>query len=809
MSDETVDFLPVLPLRDMVVYPHGVHPLFVGTESSIEALDAAMADDKKIFLLAKKDPEKTEVEPGDLYAMGTVASILQLLKLPDGTVKVLVEGGQRAAVQSLDFTADYIRAEVDGREEPEVERREAVALNKTLLAQFEAFAQSGKKIPQEVLASLSGIDDPSRLMDTMAAQMSLDIRDRQDVLETVEIGARTELLLALMDAGLAVIQVEKQVRGRVKKQMEQSQRDYYLNEQMKAIQKEMGDDSANETDELQNKIDALGMPEEAKEKTQSELNKLKSMAPMSAEATVVRSFIDWMVSIPWSKKSRVRKDLQAAQKILDEDHFGLTEVKERIVEYLAVQNRTSQSKSPVLCLVGPPGVGKTSLGESIARATNRNFVRMALGGVRDEAEIRGHRRTYIGSLPGKVIQKMSKTGVVNPLFLLDEIDKMGMDMRGDPASALLEVLDPEQNSTFNDHYLEVDYDLSNVFFVCTSNSMNIPAPLLDRMEVIRLPGYTEDEKLGIARRYLVPKQIKNNGLKKGELEITDAALVDMIRYYTREAGVRGLEREISKVARKVVKAQSLDQANSKKSFPKTIVDQMDLEKYSGVRKFSYGLAEEESQVGIVTGLAWTQVGGELLSIEAVSVPGKGRQIKTGSLGDVMQESIQAALTVVRSRGQSLGLADDFHEKSDIHIHVPEGATPKDGPSAGIGMCTAMISVLTGIPVKANVAMTGEITLRGQVLPIGGLKEKLLAAHRGGIKHVIIPHENEKDLIEIPDNVKSNLQIHSVKWIDEVLEIALERMPEPKMLHDGAGEATSSESKKETGAAETPSTMSPH
>jgi ATP-dependent Lon protease len=809
MPDDTVDFLPVLPLRDMVVYPHGVHPLFVGTASSIEALDAAMADDKQIFLVAKVDPEKSEVEPGDLYAMGTVASILQLLKLPDGTVKVLVEGGQRAAVLNLDFAADFIRAEVDVREEPEVERREADALNKTLLAQFEAFAQGGKKIPQEVLASLSGIDDPSRLMDTMAAQMPLDIKERQDVLETVEISARTDLLLALMDAGLAVIQVEKQVRGRVKKQMEQSQRDYYLNEQMKAIQKEMGDDSANETDELQSKIDELGMPVEAKEKTQSELNKLKNMAPMSAEATVVRSFIDWMVSIPWSKKSRVRKDLQAAQKILDEDHFGLTEVKERIVEYLAVQNRTSQSKSPVLCLVGPPGVGKTSLGESIARATNRKFVRMALGGVRDEAEIRGHRRTYIGSLPGKIIQKMSKTGVVNPLFLLDEIDKMGMDMRGDPASALLEVLDPEQNSTFNDHYLEVDYDLSNVFFVCTSNSMNIPAPLLDRMEVIRLPGYTEDEKLGIARRYLVPKQVKNNGLKKGELEITDAALVDMIRYYTREAGVRGLEREISKVARKVVKEQSIEQAGTKKSFPKTVVDQAELEKYSGVHKFSYGLAEEESQVGIVTGLAWTQVGGELLSIEAVSVPGKGRQIKTGSLGDVMQESIQAALTVVRSRGQSLGLADDFHEKSDIHIHVPEGATPKDGPSAGIGMCTAMISVLTGIPVKANVAMTGEITLRGQVLPIGGLKEKLLAAHRGGIKHVVIPHENEKDLIEIPDNVKNNLQIHAVKWIDEVLEIALERMPEPKILHDGGVDGASSESKKESGAAETPSSISPH
>jgi ATP-dependent Lon protease len=809
MSRSSIEFLPVLPLRDMVVYPHGVHPLFVGTSSSIDALEAAMADDKQIFLVAKKNSEKIEVEEGDLHPIGTVASILQLLKLPDGTVKVLVEGGHRGSVNRFDISNDYIRAEVDLMAEPAIERREADALNKTLLAQFEAFAQSGKKIPQEVLASLSGIDDSSRLMDTMAAQMSLDIADRQNILETVDITARTELLLGLMDAGLALIQVEKKVRGRVKKQMEQSQRDYYLNEQMKAIQKEMGDDSSNETDELQQKIDALGMPAEAKEKTQSELNKLKNMAPMSAEATVVRSFIDWMVSIPWSKKSRVRKDLQAAQKILDEDHFGLTEVKERIVEYLAVQNRTSQSKSPVLCLVGPPGVGKTSLGESIARATNRKFVRMALGGVRDEAEIRGHRRTYIGSLPGKIIQKMSKTGVVNPLFLLDEIDKMGMDMRGDPASALLEVLDPEQNSTFNDHYLEVDYNLSNVFFVCTSNSMNIPAPLLDRMEVIRLPGYTEDEKLGIARRYLVPKQIKNNGLKKSELEMTDAALLDLIRYYTKEAGVRGLEREISKVARKVVKEQSFNQLRAKKSFPKTVVDAPDLLKYSGVRKFSYGLAEEESQVGIVTGLAWTQVGGELLSIEAVTVPGKGRQIKTGSLGDVMQESIQAALTVVRSRGQSLGLADDFHEKNDLHIHVPEGATPKDGPSAGIGMCTAMISVLTGIPVKANVAMTGEITLRGQVLPIGGLKEKLLAAHRGGIKHVVIPHENEKDLIEIPENVKSNLQIHAVKWIDEVLDIALEKMPERNILHDGARDAATSEKKKESGAAETASSISPH
>jgi len=587
-----------------------------------------------------------------------------------------------------------------------------------------------------------------------------------------------------MDAEIDVQEMEKRIRGRVKKQMERSQRDYYLNEQMKAIQKEMGDDSQSEVDELQQRIDDLGMPVEAKEKTQAELNKLKNMAPMSAEATVVRSFIDWMVNIPWSKKSRIRKDLAAAQQILDEDHYGLEEVKDRIIEYLAVQNRVKRSKGPVLCLVGPPGVGKTSLGESIARATNRKFVRMALGGVRDEAEIRGHRRTYIGSMPGKVMQKMSKTAVVNPLFLLDEIDKMGMDMRGDPASALLEVLDPEQNNSFNDHYLEVDYDLSNVFFICTSNSMNIPAPLLDRMEVIRLPGYTEDEKLNIARRYLVPKQIKNNGLKQDELEITDDALLALIRYYTKEAGVRGLEREIAKLARKVVKKQALASAanpparKTKKKTAKVVLNAEDLEEFSGVAKFTYGLAEEENKVGIVTGLAWTQVGGELLNIEAVAMPGTGKQIKTGSLGDVMQESIQAALTVVRSRSESLGIGSDFFEQSDLHIHVPEGATPKDGPSAGIGMCTAMISVITGIPVKAEVAMTGEINLRGQVLPIGGLKEKLLAAHRGGVKQVVIPAENEKDLKEIPDNVKSKLQIHPVKWIEEVLQIALERMPEP-------------------------------
>ena len=791
MAKSPLEQLPVLPLRDMVVYPHGVHPLFVGTESSIRALEAAMSDSKKIFLIAKRDSDKTDLDAEDLYSLGTVATILQLLKLPDGTVKVLVEGGQRAEIATIEFAEEYIRAEVTPCEEEPIEGREAEALVRTLLSQFEQFAQSNKKIPQEVLASLSGIDDPSRLMDTVAAQISLELEERQRILETLEPNKRMELLLSLMDAEIDVQEMEKRIRGRVKKQMEQSQRDYYLNEQMKAIQKEMGDDSQSEVDELQQRIDELGMPVEAKEKAQGELNKLKNMAPMSAEATVVRSFIDWMLNIPWSKKSRVRKDLAAAQRILDEDHYGLEEVKDRIIEYLAVQNRVKRSKGPVLCLVGPPGVGKTSLGESIARATNRKFVRMALGGVRDEAEIRGHRRTYIGSMPGKIMQKMSKTAVVNPLFLLDEIDKMGMDMRGDPASALLEVLDPEQNNSFNDHYLEVDYDLSNVFFICTSNSMNIPAPLLDRMEIIRLPGYTEDEKLNIARRYLVPKQVKNNGLNDGELEITDDALIDLIRYYTKEAGVRGLEREIAKLARKVVKEQALS-AVAKRSSKKAgksakaakaktvVVKPADLEEYNGVAKFTYGLAEEDNKVGIVTGLAWTQVGGELLNIEAVAMPGKGQQIKTGSLGDVMQESIQAALTVVRSRSESLGIDNEFFETSDLHIHVPEGATPKDGPSAGIGMCTAMISVITGIPVKAEVAMTGEINLRGQVLPIGGLKEKLLAAHRGGVKQVIIPVENEKDLKEIPDNVKSKLKIHAVKWIEEVLHIALEETPKPSV-----------------------------
>jgi len=775
-----IENIPVLPLRDMVVYPHGVHPLFVGTESSIRALDAAMADDKQILLVAKRDPEVSEPGADDLFSVGTVATILQLLKLPDGTVKVLVEGGHRATVLNLQVSSEYSHADARIHDEAELDGRETETLTRSLLAQFEHYVQASKKVPQEVLSSLSSIDDPVRLVDTIAAQMSLAIDDKQAVLEALELKQRMDILLELMDAEIDVLEMEKRIRGRVKKQMEQSQREYYLNEQMKAIQKEMGEHEQGEVDELQKRIDESGMHKDAKEKSQAELNKLKLMAPMSAEATVVRSYLDWALSVPWKKKSRVRKDLAAAQKILDEDHYGLEEVKDRIIEYLAVQNRVSAMRGPVLCLVGPPGVGKTSLGESIARATNRKFVRMALGGVRDEAEIRGHRRTYIGSMPGKVIQKMSKAGVANPLFLLDEIDKMGMDVRGDPASALLEVLDPEQNSTFNDHYLEVDYDLSNVFFICTSNSMNIPAPLLDRMEVIRLPGYTEDEKLNIARRYLVPKQTGMNGLGANELEVTDAALLDVVRYYTKEAGVRGLEREIAKLARKVVKQQALagDNKPTAKGRAPIIIDAEDLEGYNGVRRFSYGLAEEENQIGIVTGLAWTQAGGELLNIEAVAVPGKGRQTKTGSLGDVMQESIQAATTVVRSRSQILGIPSTYHEKHDVHIHVPEGATPKDGPSAGIAMCTTLVSVLTGIPVRSDVAMTGEITLRGEVLPIGGLKEKLLAARRGGIKTVVIPKENERDLKEVPDNIKADLEIKPVKWIDEVLAIALERMPEP-------------------------------
>ncbi|MYM62326.1 endopeptidase La [Pseudomaricurvus sp. HS19] len=767
--------IPLLPLRDVVVYPHMVIPLFVGRKKSIEALEKAMAADKQVLLLAQRNASDDDPTESDLYEIGTVSTILQLLKLPDGTVKVLVEGGDRARVTAVEEEEGYFRAEIDVLDSAEVPASEAEALVRSAMSQFEQYVNLSKKVPTEVMTSLSGIDEPGRLADTIAAHMSLDLEQKQAILEMIDIRDRLEHLLGLMAAEIDLFQVEKRIRGRVKKQMEKSQREYYLNEQMKAIQKELGEitEEPNELEELEQKIAGAKMPQEAERKTRAELSKLKMMSPMSAEASVVRAYIDWMVSVPWSKRSKVRHDLARAESVLEADHYGLEEVKERILEYLAVQKRVKKLKGPVLCLVGPPGVGKTSLGESIARATNREFIRMALGGVRDEAEIRGHRRTYIGSLPGKLIQKMSKVGVKNPLFLLDEIDKMGMDNRGDPASALLEVLDPEQNNTFNDHYLEVDYDLSEVMFICTSNSMNIPGPLLDRMEVIRIPGYTEDEKLNIALRYLLPKQMKNNGLKNQELTVDQDAILGIIRYYTREAGVRGLDREIAKLCRKIVTRHVKD-ASIK--VDRVTADQ--LEDYLGVRKFDYGVAEEENQVGQVTGLAWTQVGGELLTIESSAVKGKGRIIKTGSLGDVMQESIQAALTVVRSRSQGLGIAPDFIDNHDIHIHVPEGATPKDGPSAGIAMCTTLVSVLTNIPVRADVAMTGEITLRGQVLRIGGLKEKLLAAHRGGIKTVLIPYENERDLKDIPDNIKADLTIIPVKWIDEVLEVALQHMPTP-------------------------------
>lgn len=775
LIDTHITDIPLLPLRDVVVYPHMVTPLFVGRGKSIEALERAMANDKQVLLVAQKNPQQDEPQGEDLYTIGTIASILQLLKLPDGTVKVLIEGRERANIESIEDVGSHFRANVSLIFSPEVESAESRALVASAIGQFEQYVNLSKKVPVEVITSLSGIDEPGRLADTIAAHMSLELPKKQSVLEIADIRERIEHLLDLMDAEVDLFHVEKKIRGRVKKQMEKSQREYYLNEQIKAIQKELGElgEEVSEADELENKIIAAAMPKEALEKARAELNKLKMMSPMSAEASVLRAYIDWMIKVPWSKKSKVRNDLARAEEVLNKDHFGLEEVKERILEYLAVQQRVKKVKGPILCLVGPPGVGKTSLGESIARATNREFVRMALGGVRDEAEIRGHRRTYIGSLPGKLIQKMAKVGVKNPLFLLDEIDKMGMDNRGDPASALLEVLDPEQNSHFNDHYLEVDYDLSDVMFVCTSNSMNIPGPLLDRMEVIRIPGYTEDEKLNIAQRYLIPKQIKANGLKDSEISVTADAIKDVIRYYTREAGVRGLEREVAKICRKVVARHVKGRLISA-----DVIDSAALEDLLGVRKFDFGKAESKDQIGQVTGLAWTQVGGELLTIEASAVVGKGRIIKTGSLGDVMQESIQAALTVVRSRGQALGIAPDHHEKVDIHIHVPEGATPKDGPSAGIAMCTALVSVQTGIPVKADVAMTGEITLRGEVLRIGGLKEKLLAAHRGGIKTVIIPADNERDLKEIPVNIKEDLCIKPVKWIDEVLELALQYNPKP-------------------------------
>jgi len=766
---------PLLPLRDVVVYPQIVQPLFVGRPKSIKALEVAMANDKQVLLVAQKNASEDEPGIDDLFQIGTIATILQLIRLPDGTVKVLVEGLDRARFIDVVFDEDHYRADTTVLQAEEIPEKESALLIRALLSQFDQYVQLSKKIPPEVMTSISSIDEPGRLVDTIASHMSLQLQEKQNLLELAGLQTRIEHLMTLIESEIDLFQVEKRIRGRVKKQMEKSQREYYLNEQMKAIQKEMGEleDIPNEAEELKKKIDDAGMPKEAKEKSTSELNKLKLMSPMSSEASVVRTYLDWMISIPWKKRSKVRSDLGKAEDILESDHYGLKEVKERILEYLAVQKRVKKLKGPILCLVGPPGVGKTSLGESIARATNRKYVRMALGGVRDEAEIRGHRRTYIGSLPGKLLQKLSKVGVKNPLFLLDEIDKMGMDNRGDPASALLEVLDPEQNHSFNDHYLEVDYDLSEVMFVCTSNSMNIPGPLLDRMEVIRIPGYTEDEKVNIAERYLIPKQRKNNGVTDEELEIDEQPIRDLVRYYTREAGVRGLEREIAKICRKVVKGSSLGEGSET-----TVLSSDLLEEFSGVRKYDFGKAEGENRVGQVNGLAWTQVGGELLTIEAIAVEGKGKTIKTGSLGDVMQESIQAAFTVVRSRAQALGLNTNFHEKVDLHIHVPEGATPKDGPSAGVGMCTALVSVLTEIPVRADVAMTGEITLRGQLLRIGGLKEKLLAAHRGNIKTVIIPADNERDLVEIPDNIKADLEIIPTTWIDEVLEHALQYQPTP-------------------------------
>ncbi|MCL1143930.1 endopeptidase La [Shewanella gaetbuli] len=763
--------LPVLPLRDVVVYPHMVIPLFVGREKSIRCLESAMEQDKQILLVAQRDADLDEPTKDDIYEIGTVASILQLLKLPDGTVKVLVEGGQRAKVERYTQEEEFFVATAQYLESETLAEKEEEVLVRSAIGQFEGYIKLNKKIPPEVLTSLTGIEEAARLADTMAAHMPLKLEDKQSVLEMINIGERLEYLMAMMEAEIDLLQVEKRIRTRVKKQMEKSQREYYLNEQMKAIQKELGDidESHDEFEVLGKKIEESGMPKDAKEKASAELNKLKMMSPMSAEATVVRSYVDWMTSVPWKKRSKIKRDLAKAQDVLDTDHHGLEKVKERILEYLAVQSRVKQLKGPILCLVGPPGVGKTSLGQSIAKATGREYVRVALGGVRDEAEIRGHRRTYIGSMPGKIIQKMSKVGVKNPLFLLDEIDKMSSDMRGDPSSALLEVLDPEQNATFNDHYLEVDYDLSDVMFVATSNSMDIPGPLLDRMEVIRLSGYTEDEKLNIAKQHLLPKQIERNGLKAKEINVDDSAILGVIRYYTREAGVRSLERELSKICRKVVKQILLD-----KSVASVDVNQDNLKSFLGVQRFDYGKAESSNQIGQVTGLAWTQVGGDLLTIEATSVAGKGKLAYTGSLGDVMQESIQAAMTVVRARAEQLGINADFYEKRDIHVHVPEGATPKDGPSAGAAMCTALVSSLTGNPVKSDVAMTGEITLRGEVLPIGGLKEKLLAAHRGGIKHVLIPKENERDLEEIPQNVIADLQIHPVRWVDEVLKLALEK-----------------------------------
>ena len=768
--------LPVLPLRDVVVFPYMVMPLFVGRAKSISALDEAMNEGKQLLLVSQKQADLEEPTVDDVFDVGTIANIIQLLKLPDGTVKVLVEGQQRAKINQLNDGEDHFSAEITPIETTFGDEKELDVVKAAVLNEFESYLQLNKKIPADVLGALQRIDDADRLADTMAAHIPVTVRHKQSVLELADVQERLEYLLGMMESEADILQVEKRIRGRVKKQMEKSQRNYYLSEQIKAIRKEMdegeSEDTIDEVEQLRQKVEAAGMPADVREKVESELQKLKMMSAMSAEATVVRSYVEWMLQVPWHKRTKVKKDIAKAQQVLDADHYGLERVKERILEYLAVQARLNKIKGPILCLVGPPGVGKTSLGQSIANATGRKYVRMALGGVRDEAEIRGHRKTYIGALPGKLIQKMAKVGVKNPLFLLDEIDKMSSDMRGDPASALLEVLDPEQNTTFNDHYLEVDYDLSDVMFVATSNSMNIPGPLLDRMEVIRLSGYTEDEKLNIAMQHLLQKQIERNGLKKGELTIEENAILDIIRYYTREAGVRGLEREISKICRKAVKNLLVN--------PKVksiTVNSDNLHDYLGVKRFEFGKADTQNRVGEVTGLAWTEVGGDLLTIETASVVGKGKLTFTGSLGDVMKESIQAAMTVVRARAEKLGINSEFHEKRDIHIHVPDGATPKDGPSAGIAMCTALVSCLTGNPVRADVAMTGEISLRGKVLPIGGLKEKLLAAHRGGIKTVLIPKDNVKDLEEIPDNVKENLAIHAVETIDEVLGLALENPPE--------------------------------
>jgi ATP-dependent Lon protease len=774
ITESNTTAVPLLPLRDVVVFPHMVIPLFVGRPKSIKALESAMEAGKQIMLVAQKAAAKDEPKPEDLFEMGCMSTILQMLKLPDGTVKVLVEGVQRAKAQGVVDNGEFFVCDVELLDGETEASAESEALRRAVVTQFDQYVKLNKKIPPEILTSISGIDNPGRLADTIAAHLPLKLEHKQTVLELADVHARLENLLEQLEREVDILQVEKRIRGRVKRQMEKSQREYYLNEQVKAIQKELGEgEEGADIEELEKKIKAAHMPKEARKKADAELKKLKLMSPMSAEATVVRNYLDTLVALPWAKKSKVRHDLAFAETVLDEDHYGLEKVKERILEYLAVQQRVDKVKAPILCLVGPPGVGKTSLGQSVARATGRKFVRMALGGVRDEAEIRGHRRTYIGSMPGKILQSLNKVGVRNPLFLLDEVDKLGMDFRGDPSSALLEVLDPEQNHTFSDHYVEVDFDLSDVMFVATSNSLNIPPALLDRMEVIRLSGYTEDEKVNIAQRYLLPKQMTNNGVKEGELEVTEDAIRGIVRYYTREAGVRSLEREISKICRKAVKGQLL-----KKYEGKVVVNADNLGDFLSVRRFSFGLAGRENQVGQVVGLAWTEVGGELLTVEATRVPGKGAIIRTGSLGDVMKESVEAARTVVRARAKRLGIKDELFEKHDLHVHVPEGATPKDGPSAGIAMTTAIVSALTGIPVRADVAMTGEITLRGEVLEIGGLKEKLLAAHRGGIKTVLIPEENVKDLQELPENIKNSLEIVPVKWIDRVLEIALERAPEP-------------------------------